>query len=352
MLGLDASGKTTIQWKVRSDRDAMANGFPAIGFNVDTCRYHELEVTSWDLGGQDKIRVIWRHYYPSTQGLIFVVDSQDRDRMPQARDELNLLLAEADLHGVPLLVLANKQDLPGCMTIAEISEILELDALVPRAWRICPVCSVTEEGLGEAFDWLQRTCRTGNTCKLTSPPLKYFPGVYVAHTRVAIFATPPSPSVSNVRSQLGFLETGTTINILEIQEIGQGHYGFLRGPIEGWVFIGAHGCGEHVQQHELVVTLSCVPAESSNPSIQCTTLGGGELATLEVDESFQTVEHFRANLAVRLGRPSASLKIVMPDGALLPQVGSHDMLMEACMLQPWDHSSVHGKERRVTCLVQ
>ena len=51
-----------------------------IGFNVETVEYKNVSFTVWDVGGQDKIRPLWRHYFANTQGLIFVVDSNDRDR--------------------------------------------------------------------------------------------------------------------------------------------------------------------------------------------------------------------------------------------------------------------------------
>ena len=53
----------------------------SIGFNVETVEYKNISFTVWDVGGQDKIRPLWRHYYQNTQGLIFVVDSNDRDRI-------------------------------------------------------------------------------------------------------------------------------------------------------------------------------------------------------------------------------------------------------------------------------
>ena len=63
----------------------------------------------WDVGGQDKIRPLWRHYYQNTQGLIFVVDSNDRERIGEARDELMRMLAEDELREAVLLIFANKQ---------------------------------------------------------------------------------------------------------------------------------------------------------------------------------------------------------------------------------------------------
>ncbi len=86
---------------------------PKTGFNVETVEYKNIQFTVWDVGGQDKIRPLWRHYFQNTQGIIFVVDSNDRDRIaPEARDELQRMLNEDELKNALLLVFANKQDLP------------------------------------------------------------------------------------------------------------------------------------------------------------------------------------------------------------------------------------------------
>jgi ADP-ribosylation factor protein 1 len=83
-----------------------------IGFNVETVEYKNIQFTVWDVGGQDKIRPLWRHYFQNTQGIIFVVDSNDRDRVVEAREELQRMLNEDELRDALLLVFANKQDLP------------------------------------------------------------------------------------------------------------------------------------------------------------------------------------------------------------------------------------------------
>lgn len=85
---------------------------PEIGFNVETVEYKNIQFTVWDVGGQDKIRPLWRHYFQNTQGIIFVVDSNDRDRIVEAREELQRMLNEDELRDALLLVFANKQDLP------------------------------------------------------------------------------------------------------------------------------------------------------------------------------------------------------------------------------------------------
>merc|ERR1712174_192300 len=73
MVGLDAAGKTTILYKLKLGE--IVTTIPTIGFNVETVEYKNISFTVWDVGGQDKIRPLWRHYYQNTQGLIFVVDS-------------------------------------------------------------------------------------------------------------------------------------------------------------------------------------------------------------------------------------------------------------------------------------
>jgi small GTP-binding protein len=79
------------------------------GFNVETVEYKNISFTVWDVGGQDKIRPLWRHYFQNTQGLIFVVDSNDRERIGEAREELMRMLAEDELRDAVLLIFANKQ---------------------------------------------------------------------------------------------------------------------------------------------------------------------------------------------------------------------------------------------------
>ena len=127
---------------------------PTIGFNVETVEYKNISFTVWDVGGQDKIRPLWRHYYQNTQGVIFVVDSNDRDRVGEARDELHRMLNEDELREAMLLVFANKQDLPNAMNAAEITDKLGLHSLRQRNWYIQSTCATTGDGLYEGLDWL------------------------------------------------------------------------------------------------------------------------------------------------------------------------------------------------------
>ncbi|XP_071124903.1 ADP-ribosylation factor 4 [Mytilus galloprovincialis] len=152
MVGLDAAGKTTILYKLKLGE--IVTTIPTIGFNVETVEYKNISFTVWDVGGQDKIRPLWRHYFQNTQGLIFVVDSNDRERAEEAQEELCKMLQEDDLREAALLVFANKQDLPNAMTAAEITDKLKLNTFRGRTWYIQGTCATQGTGLYEGLDWL------------------------------------------------------------------------------------------------------------------------------------------------------------------------------------------------------
>lgn len=159
MVGLDAAGKTTILYKLKLGE--VVTTIPTIGFNVETVEYKNISFTVWDVGGQDKIRPLWRHYYQNTQGIIFVVDSNDKDRIDKngdaessAKEELHRMLAEDELRDAVLLVFANKQDLPNALSVQKITEKLQLNNIRNRAWYIQATCATTGDGIYEGLDWL------------------------------------------------------------------------------------------------------------------------------------------------------------------------------------------------------
>jgi len=152
MVGLDAAGKTTILYKLKLGE--IVTTIPTIGFNVETVEYKNISFTVWDVGGQDKIRPLWRHYFQNTQGLIFVVDSNDRERVAEAREELSKMLEEDELRDAIILIFANKQDLPNAMNAAEITDKLGLNQMRGRKWYIQGTCATQGTGLYEGLDWL------------------------------------------------------------------------------------------------------------------------------------------------------------------------------------------------------
>lgn len=129
---------------------------PTVGFNVETVNYKNVRFSVWDVGGQDKIRPLWRHYFTGTQALIFVVDSSDRERVEEARKELHMIVNDREMREVVILVFANKQDLSDAMKPEELQDRLglTLSGLRNRTWVVQPCCATTGDGLYEGLSWL------------------------------------------------------------------------------------------------------------------------------------------------------------------------------------------------------
>ena len=155
MLGLDNAGKTTILYQLKMGETVKT--IPTNGLNIETIEYKKVLFTIWDVGGQDKIKVTWKHYYQNTDGLIFVVDSNDQDRINDAAGELKKLLAEEELKNCPVLVLANKQDLNGALVPGEVTKRLGLEVLNGRTWLVQGTSATTGQGLKKGLDWMVST---------------------------------------------------------------------------------------------------------------------------------------------------------------------------------------------------
>lgn len=110
-MGMTLTPSTAILYKLKINSDVTT--IPTVGFNVETVTYKNVKFNVWDVGGQDKIRPLWRHYFSGTQGLIFVIDSNDRARIDEARQELHRIILDREMKEALLLVFANKQDIPG-----------------------------------------------------------------------------------------------------------------------------------------------------------------------------------------------------------------------------------------------
>ncbi|XP_074604733.1 ADP-ribosylation factor-like protein 4C [Brevipalpus obovatus] len=158
MLGLDSAGKTTALYRLKFDQ--YLDTVPTIGFNCEKIKGTSgkakgTRFSVWDIGGQDKLRALWRSYTRCTDGIVFVVDSVDEERMDEARMELIRTVKIPENKGVPILVLANKQDLPGAKDPQEIAEILSLSDLnQTHQWHVQPACAIIGDGLDEGMEIL------------------------------------------------------------------------------------------------------------------------------------------------------------------------------------------------------
>ena len=153
MLGLDAAGKTTVLYKLKLNETVST--IPTIGFNVETVQpVKNVSFTVWDVGGQDKIRQLWRHYFIGCEGLIYVVDSSDNSRFTEAQNELEWILDSDEMAGVPLVILANKQDLPRAVSPSDLAGKLGLDKVRNRKWHIQGTSALSGEGVYQAMQEL------------------------------------------------------------------------------------------------------------------------------------------------------------------------------------------------------
>ncbi|CAM8980570.1 unnamed protein product [Rhodiola kirilowii] len=166
MLGLDAAGKTTILYKLQIGE--VLSTVPTIGFNVEKVQYKNVMFTVWDVGGQEKLRPLWRHYFNNTDGLIYVVDSLDRERIGKAKAEFQTIINDPFMLNSVILVFANKQDMRGAMTPREVCEGLGLLELKNRKWHIQGTCALKGDGLYEGLDWLASTLKEMKNIGLSS----------------------------------------------------------------------------------------------------------------------------------------------------------------------------------------
>jgi len=152
LVGLDNAGKTTILYQFLMNE--VVHTSPTIGSNVEEVVWNNLHFIMWDLGGQESLRTAWNTYYSNTEFILLVVDSTDRERLTITKEELHRMLQSDELSKASVLVFANKQDVEGCMTAAEISTQLNLQSLRSHRWQIQSCCALTGEGLYQGLEWV------------------------------------------------------------------------------------------------------------------------------------------------------------------------------------------------------
>ncbi|XP_006861852.1 PREDICTED: ADP-ribosylation factor-like protein 14 [Chrysochloris asiatica] len=151
LLGLDAAGKSTILYKLKLAPNITT--IPTVGFNVEMIELdRSLTLTIWDVGGQETMRTVWDYYCENIDGLVYVVDSTDKERLDDSRREFQHILKNEHIKSVPVVLLANKQDMSGALTAEDITRIFKVKKLCSdRNWYVQPCCATTGEGLAEGF---------------------------------------------------------------------------------------------------------------------------------------------------------------------------------------------------------
>tara|TARA_B110000008_G_scaffold33839_1_gene30006 strand:+ start:1200 stop:1739 length:540 start_codon:yes stop_codon:yes gene_type:complete len=154
ILGLDASGKTTILNRLNYGDNRQT--IPTIGFNCEHIKFGNLNFVGWDIGGQDRIRRMWHNYFENADAIVFVVDASDKSRFGEAKEELSKLAQHGYLKDCCFLIFANKQDLQGASSTDELVTNMNLRTILRNvhAWKVCESTATTGSGVDKGFSWL------------------------------------------------------------------------------------------------------------------------------------------------------------------------------------------------------
>ncbi|KAI9092885.1 ADP-ribosylation factor family-domain-containing protein [Phlyctochytrium arcticum] len=161
ILGLDNAGKTTLLERIKStftgvpglSPDKIA---PTVGLNIGKVEVKNVQLQFWDLGGQKELHSIWEKYYSECHAIVFVVDATDKERIEEVKNTFESVITNDSVEGVPVLMLANKQDVSTSLQVHEIKEIFNPIALHlgARDSKVMPVSALQGDGVEEAVNWL------------------------------------------------------------------------------------------------------------------------------------------------------------------------------------------------------
>ncbi|KAG0039086.1 ADP-ribosylation factor protein 3 [Podila clonocystis] len=175
IIGLDNAGKTTLLERIKSiflgvpglPPERIA---PTVGLNIGRIDIGGARINFQDLGGQTDLQSIWERYYRECHAIVFVVDSSDPERIEECRDALEKVIMDDTVEGIPVLMLANKQDVPTALKLESIKEIFNqiAERLGARDSRVLPISALEGNGVKDAVDWLFLRVQRN---KVNKPPI-------------------------------------------------------------------------------------------------------------------------------------------------------------------------------------
>ncbi|EDN10105.1 conserved hypothetical protein [Histoplasma mississippiense (nom. inval.)] len=153
MIGLQNAGKSSLL-RVLAGGEFTVDSIPTIGFNTARVQKGHVTLKCWDLGGQPRFRPMWERYCRGVNALLYVVDAADKEKLPTATEELHDLVSKRSLHGIPLLVLGNKSDLPNRLSVDELIETMDLRSIMHREVSCYGISAKEETNLDAVLHWL------------------------------------------------------------------------------------------------------------------------------------------------------------------------------------------------------
>ena len=175
VVGLNHAGKTTALAHIKCVFGGLAplpagKIPPTVGLNIGRVQIRRQKLVFWDVSGASSLRSLWDRYFGETHAIIYVVDASDRARLDESRDVLRGLLSNDELQDAPLLVLANKQDMPGALSPDERESRFELQSMLTVGQHVSVHGATATNGSGrqEGVLWLADVLK--NLARAGSPP--------------------------------------------------------------------------------------------------------------------------------------------------------------------------------------
>jgi ADP-ribosylation factor-like protein 8 len=153
LIGLQDSGKSTFVHVITSGQFSESMQ-PTVGFNMRKVNKGNVSIKLWDIGGQQRFRSMWERYCRGVNVIVFMVDAADTSKIEAARQELFALLEKPPLFGIPVLVLGNKNDLPGALGVEQLVEALNFKAIPEREVCCYSISCKNQANIDITLDWL------------------------------------------------------------------------------------------------------------------------------------------------------------------------------------------------------
>ncbi|KAL5596855.1 hypothetical protein BROUX41_006461 [Berkeleyomyces rouxiae] len=158
LVGLQNAGKTSLL-RVLAGGEFTIDTIPTVGFNLKKLKRGHVTLKCWDIGGQPRFRAMWERYCRDVSAIVYIVDIADTDQMELARNELHSLMEQPTLTGIPLLVLGNKSDLAGRITVDQLIEDMQLSRITNREVSCYGISVKEETNLKAVIEWLLKWSR-------------------------------------------------------------------------------------------------------------------------------------------------------------------------------------------------